>query len=248
MISQFQLFRFIYLVLKKTLLYVVKIYLCYKRQSLKTEAEGLKKELGINYFTQDLWTKFCNNFIQLSYFNIPELEIKGFTQTAASQILRILWRFNEKTQNLINEKISKLSISSPYTGFHIRGGDKIIEANIVNGDEYIQKAIKNKAYKNAFILTDDYRIFESISSKYHDWNFTTLCKSNERGYIHEEYMKLNKEEKFSKLLNLISSVEILSKANHFYGTYTSNPGMFLGMKMGKNRMTGLDKNNWITRW
>ena len=165
-----------------------------------------------------------------------ELEINGFTQDVAGQVLRIVWKLNPSVKQQIDDKISYLSMTSPYTGFHIRGGDKIIEANIINSDMYIQSAIKNNSPKNAFILTDDYRIFESICNKFPDWTFTTLCKENERGYIHEEYMKL------------ISSVEILSKSSKFYGTYTSNPGMFLGMRMGKKNMVGLDRKNWITRW
>ena len=218
------------------------------RRILKNEAEQLKKELGIDYFTQDLWPKFCNNFTQFNHFHIPELEINGFTQDAAGQVLRIVWKLNPSVKQQIDDKLSHLSMKSPYTGFHIRGGDKIIEANIINGDKYIQSAIKNHSPKNAFILTDDYRIFESICNKYPDWTFTTLCKENERGYVHEEYMKLNSSEKFSLLINLISSVEILSKSIKFYGTYTSNPGMFLGMRMGKKNMVGLDRKNWITRW
>ena len=155
---------------------------------------------------------------------------------------------NQNVKQQINENISHLSITLPYTGFHIRGGDKIIEANVIKGDKYIQCAIKNHSPNNAFILTDDYRIFESICNKYPEWSFRTLCKENEHGYIHEEYMKLNSAEKFSQLINLISSVEILSKSIKFYGTYTSNPGMFLGMRMGKKNMVGLDRKNWITRW
>ena len=218
------------------------------RRHLKKEVELLKNELGIEYFTQDLWGKFCTNFTQYNHFNIPELEIKGTTQEAAQQILKLLWKFNPKIQNQIDEHISQVSIHSPYTGFHIRGGDKIIEADVISGNDYIDKAISDGTPKNAFVLTDNYRIFESLCNKYPEWHFSTLCQKEEHGYFYKEYMNLNDEEKFSRLINLLSSVEILSNSVRFYGTYTSNPGMFLGMRMSKKNMVGLDRKTWITRW
>lgn len=218
------------------------------RKPMKRAAEALKKELGIDYFTQDIWGKMCNNFTQFNRFNIPELGIKGNTQKAAGQLLPLLWKFSPEFQKKLELRFSTVKMACPYTGFHIRGGDKIIEADVVQGEKYIEKAIINHSPRNAFILTDDYRIFNALQNKYTDWNFQTLCGETETGYFHEEYMKLSAEEKFDKLINLIASVSILSDSCRFYGTYTSNPGMFLGMKMGKERMTGLDRKTWITRW
>lgn len=217
---------------------------------LKKEVNDLKRELNVDYFTQDLWKKFCNNFTQFNYYNIPELEIKGFTQVAAYQLLRFVWKFNSEILNKIEDRTASIkdSLNELYTGFHIRGGDKVIEANLIAGENYIEKAIKDNSPKTAFILTDDYRIFESVSNKYSDWTFYTLCGQNERGYFHEEYMKLTESQKFDQLINLISSVELLSKSQRFYGSYTSNPGMFLGMRMKKGSMVGIDRRNWITRW
>lgn len=212
------------------------------------ETEKLKKELNITYLTHNLWKKFNNYYFAYQYFSFPELEVKGFTREIARYFIEMVWQYNAKTKEKIEILKSKIHLPIDYTGFHIRGGDKIIEHSIVAGNEYINLANKIKTPKTGFILTDDYRIFESMCINYPEWEFQTLCNKNEHGYFHEEYMKLSKEQKAEQLLNLFAAVDILSYSTCFFGTYTSNPGMFLAMKMKKNKMVGLDYKQWKIRW
>jgi len=37
----------------------------------------------------------------------------------------------------------------------------------------------------------------------------------------------------------------LNKAQIFIGTYSSNPGMYLGMRMPKNKTVGVDFDKWL---
>ena len=54
-------------------------------------------------------------------------------------------------------------------------------------------------------------------------------------------------QKFEQLINLIASVEIISKSEKFIGTYNANPGMFLGMKMPTSKIYGMDRKHWDYR-
>ena len=40
-------------------------------------------------------------------------------------------------------------------------------------------------------------------------------------------------------------MEVLRNADIFVGTYSSNPGMFLGMCMDENRVYGIDFDKWL---
>ena len=43
---------------------------------------------------------------------------------------------------------------------------------------------------------------------------------------------------------MFASMELLSRASITFCTYSSNIGMFLGMRMG-NRAIGIDMDNWM---
>ena len=46
------------------------------------------------------------------------------------------------------------------------------------------------------------------------------------------------------MIKLFASMEILRKSNYFVGTYSANPGMFLGMCMEKDKTFGVDLDKW----
>lgn len=214
-----------------------------EREKLRPSVETLKSELQVEYFTQDLWLQFT----EYLYFDIPELEIKGKTEVAARQIMPIIWNFNDKIQHIIDDRIQSLKLPSSYTGFQLRGGDKNIETAIIPGTEYITKANQLGCTKNGFILTDDYRIFLDVQRAFPNWRFYTLCSEEEHGYFYDEYMSLSPKEKFDRLINLITAIEVLSHSEKFIGTYNANPGMFLGMVMQADRIVGMDRKKWDYR-
>ena len=63
-------------------------------------------------------------------------------------------------------------------------------------------------------------------------------------YYLKEFRKLDNKTKKSQHLRLFASMQILEHARYFIGTLSSNPGMFLGMRMEPERCKLLDCNEW----
>ena len=132
-----------------------------------------------------------------------------------------------------------------YVGFHIRRGDKILETNEFPNSLYIRKSIKIcNSNRSAFVLTDDYNVIKELKEMFSDWNFYTLTNPNEKGYEFSEYISKPVDDRRRDMIKLFASMEILRKSNFFIGTYSSNPGMFLGMCMEKEKTFGVDLVKW----
>lgn len=203
-----------------------------------------KKSRRFDYFTYHLWNKFRSHEMITKHFAIPELGIKGDIQDATSILIKLTWRFNKRTQDRVEKLISSVKLPPDYIGFHIRGGDKGKEYKIIEPYDYFQKALKLSPNRNAFVLTDDYRIIEELEIKLPEWHIYTLCGKGERGYMHKEFSKKSSEYKDENLIKLFSSVEILNKSELFIGTFSSNPGMYMGMRKPKSKCVGIDFESW----
>jgi hypothetical protein len=94
-------------------------------------------------------------------------------------------------------------------------------------------------------LTDDYRIIQETQAKYPDWKIYTLCTEDERGYHHQEFMKEPVPIIRKKLIRLFASIEILRNSQLFIGTFSSNPGMFLGMLMEPDTCIDVEGRDWL---
>ncbi len=196
------------------------------------------------YFTYELWNKFHNQKMESIFFNIPELSIKGNLREATSKLVKMTWRFNEPTKVEVEQLIRKLNLPEEYIGFHMRRGDKEIECEIRSIHEYIEKAKLLTTIRNAFILTDDFGIIQDLVVEYPQWTFYTLCNQNEKGYFHEDFMKMATDFKNENQIRLFASIEILASAKIFIGTYSSNPGMYLGMRLPVNQCYAIDFDSW----
>jgi hypothetical protein len=75
------------------------------------------------FLTFELRQYFRNKTFERKQFYIPELEINGGLWDACHVLVKLTWRYNEVTQNTINQLISSLSLPESYIGFHIRSGD-----------------------------------------------------------------------------------------------------------------------------
>lgn len=206
------------------------------------------------YFTQDLWYHMHKELWENvedkwgKKYVIPELGIEGNLNEVCRSLVRMTWRYNKSTQDEISNMIQSLNLPDQYLGFHIRQGDKFVENTLLSPDKYIETAMKEFNIHSAFILTDDYTVIEELRSKYQDWNIYTLCTEEERGYFYEDFQKQNdKQVKRSSHLRLFASMDIIARSQCFYGTFTSNPGMYLGMRMPLNKCRGLDTETWIWR-
>jgi hypothetical protein len=179
------------------------------------------------------------------HYDIPELGIYGDLQDACRALVDMTWRFNNRTKARVEDLISSLHLPESYIGFHVRAGDKSIETGLLDVSKYISNIPVDYPSKNVFVLTDDYLIVEKFRKLLNDWNIYTLCGEEERGYFHEEFQKRRDPESIRKSHEtLFASMDILRNSDLFIGTFSSNPGMFLGMVMDKHRVCGVDVHLW----
>jgi hypothetical protein len=178
------------------------------------------------------------------HFDIPELGINGNLRDACRVLINMTWRYNSFTQEQVQNLITSLHLPEHYIGFHVRMGDKITETNLFDVEEYIKKMPPDYPVKNAFVLTDNYLVIEQFQRLLNDWNIYTLCGKEERGYFHQEFQKQQSAFIRKSHETLFASMDILSESDLFIGTFNSNPGIFMGMKMDKQKVFGVDKQQW----
>lgn len=207
-----------------------------------------KRLRGIDYLTHDLWRNFKNEKFAQRRFNIPELGINGDILDATRILHKLVWRYNEPTRKAVTARRDAVGLPARYLGLHIRVGDKVIEHEVFGAAQYMSKAVSLSPVREAFVLTDDYGVIERLRLEYPEWRFFTTCAPTERGYFHDEYQKLDAQAKASQLLNLFAAMDILAESEYFIGTFSSNPGMNLGMRMPQGRVHGVDYNTWKITW
>lgn len=207
----------------------------------------VKKINNIDYLTQDFWKYFHDDISKFSeeIFDIPELGINKLSLLdSARLIIKGIWSYNLNTLLLVNEIKNQVELPEKYISIHVRSGDKFLEKELHLMHEYMNK-VNDLNEKNIFVLTDDYAVVEALWSEYKDYNFFTLCNPDERGYFHKEFIKKSPEEKYNKHVSLFANIDICASSKKFIGTYSSNPGMYMGMRIGENNCIGIDYDNWI---
>ena len=198
-----------------------------------------------NLFENNIFWYLHSNWFGETHFFIPELGIDGNIRDALKVIIPMVYRFNDKYTKLINEFIERINLPTEYVSFHIRGGDKVIERELVAPNDYFKMAEKETECRNAFVFTDDYYIYQKVKEDNPNWNVYTSAFEYEEGFVLRAFSKKDDETLRQELVKIFSSVQIVLNSKLFYGTYSSNPGMFIGMQMDEDRMKGLDYNKWI---
>lgn len=194
------------------------------------------------YLTFDVFRKCRDRKLEQHSYNIPELNFSGDLLSLTSQIINVIYRFNEQTELEINSMIAALDLPDQYVGLHIRCGDKFIEHEQMDCSSYIAKAEKLSLLRVAFVFTDDYRVIETLRKDYADWTFYTLTEFSERGYVHSDFCIIPPLVKRKTMVKLFASMEILRNSELFVGTFSANPGMFMGMC--KEKSYGVDMEKW----
>jgi hypothetical protein len=197
------------------------------------------------YLTHELWNGFRDTELTQQQFSLPELGIRGSLREGCREIIKMIWRYNPETRASVTNLARQLGLTEKYIGFHIRGGDKFREDQLHPVADYFNKAIQLSACRTAFVLTDDYRMIESIREQYPEWRIYTLCRPEEQGYYHQEFMKRDKSWIRQQTLRLLASTDILAGAEYFIGTFSSNPGMFMGMRMNLDKCIDVDGREWL---
>ena len=168
--------------------------------------------------------KFDDN----TYFNIPELGIKGGYLDAFKVMVNITWRLNNRVKKEAYKLIDELNLSDNYVGCQIRGGDKVTETELLSSEFYFQIISEKKCLtKDIFVLTDDYRIFQLLQDKHPEVHWLTLCSSDEKGYVNSNFSSKSGDIKWRQMVRFIASIEILMKASLFIGSITAGPSFFL---------------------
>ena len=188
---------------------------------------------------------FCRSgWFEHSHFHIPELCINGDIRQAMKVIIPIVYRFNKKYINIINDFNKKLELPKNYISLHVRAGDKITERELITPQAYMEKVKSLSTCHNIFVATDDYRIFEQLRNDNPDYVFYTSTSPEEKGNDTEKLLASSKEVIRNNLIEMFASVELFLQSELFVGTYSSNPGLFVGMQIDE-RMVGMDYDRWL---
>ena len=186
--------------------------------------------------TFELWDTFRN-------IDKTELTTEE-TKRLSGLLINEIYRFNPPIRKRIDSMIDSLNLHGPFIGFHIRGGDKHFEHELLSVDKYISRAEQLSDIRQGFISTDDYRNFETLCKQYPNWHFYTLTPPTDQGYFQDQFTKLTPQQRREELLIMFASMELLCRADLAICTYSSNIGMFLGMRIGE-RAVGIDMDNWM---
>lgn len=160
------------------------------------------------------------------HYYIPELGIEGDYLTAYSIVAKMIWQFQPEVGVQMANICNMLNLSHDHAAVQIRGGDKVTETALIGGDRIIQ-SLNPAAGSSVFVLTDDYRLFEEVSTAFPDVFFATLCRSDERGYVHQDFCKTPPRQKRDAIVRLITSVDILLHSRSFVGSITTGPSRFV---------------------
>lgn len=217
-----------------------------KRLKYKWIVGAYKTLFNVTYLTQDVWQFHRDRAFADTLFELPELGLPHASVLDVTQpLIAAIWRYNDQSAPLVAELIATAGLPAEYISIHVRAGDKFMEAGVFDFSEYMRPAEELGDIRHAFILTDDYTVMEQLRAQYPAWQFYTLCQVDERGYFHYEFLKQSPEYKFQAHLKLFASMDICAASARFIGTYSSNPGMFMGMRIGEERCYCLDYPRWL---
>ena len=197
-----------------------------------------------NDILNDIYWYCRSGWVENSHFQIPELGIDGDIRQAMKVIIPIVYRFNDEYTSIIDKYIRNLNLPNEYISLHVRAGDKITERNLITPQAYLEKAKMYSDCRNIFVATDDYRIFEMLRDNNPHYSFYTLTSPEEKGYDQDIFVQSSKESIQHNLIEMFASIKIFLQSILFVGTYSSNPGMFVGMQLD-NKMIGMDFDNWL---
>lgn len=209
-------------------------------------ALAYRKLRGIDYLTQDLWERHRDPAFVKEPVTIPDLGwVNLRVYEAARSIIAAYWRYNAQSAAIIKGFVESVPLPEKYISIHVRAGDKSEETQLRGFTEYMAVAEKIATNNQVFVLTDDYTVVESLRSQYRDWQFHTLCEPTERGYFQNDFLQKDKSVKYQHQLRLFAELDIAAASNKFIGTYSSNIGMYMGMRIGTENCFCLDFPEWV---
>ena len=204
----------------------------------------LYKIFSRNDILNDIYWYCRGGWFEHSHFCVPELGINGDIRQAMKVIIPIVYRFNDKYTTIINQFIEDLNLPDEYISLHVRAGDKVTERKLITPQDYLEKAKLHSDCHNIFVATDDYRIFEQLKDNNSEYTFYTSTSPEEKGYDQDKFVQSSKDYVQHNLIEMFASIQVFLQSSLFVGTYSSNPGMFVGMQLDE-RMIGMDFDRWL---
>lgn len=204
----------------------------------------LYKFLTNNILLNDTYWYCRSGWFEHNHFYIPELEIDGDLRQAMKVIIPIVYRFNLEYKTIIQKEKDKIGLPNEYIGLHVRAGDKKTERELIIPQNYLETAKKTTKCKHVFLSTDDYRIYEQLRDTNPDYIFYTTTSPEEKGYDQNVAVHSSNGHIRRNLIELFTSIDIFLHSKLFVGTYSSNPGLFIGMQID-DRMVGMDYDRWL---
>ena len=197
-----------------------------------------------NDILNDIYWYCRSGWFEHSHFCIPELGIDGDIRQAMKVIIPIVYRFNDKYTTIINQFIEDLNLPDEFISLHVRAGDKVTERRLITPQDYLEKAKLHSDCHNIFVATDDYRIFEQLKDNNSEYTFYTSTSPEEKGYDQDKFVQSSKDYVQHNLIEMFASIQVFLQSSLFVGTYSSNPGMFVGMQLDE-KMIGMDFDKWL---
>ena len=199
--------------------------------------------IGVKYLTYQLFGRIrAQDFSERIV--IPELNIDGNLIECCHEIIKQTWLYQPNVKPIIADNIRQLDLPEEYVGIHIRGGDKVIEHELFKVSDYIKAVQTLTECKNIYVATDEFDYVKALQTNFPDYTFFTRCRPEASGFVQDAFNVQSKEYKRTALLDLFTDVDVLNAGTFFVGAYTSNIGMYLGMRRGVDKCYCLDNNDW----
>ena len=137
-----------------------------------------------------------------------------------------IYSLNSSVTSRVQERKRSLQVSSPYCVFHIRRGDKIIEASYVEIQKYISryKALFPKLDVPIYLMTDSVSVVDTCLARLpSDLVFGhSVLPIQQTGYDQATFNSLPQIDRYKNTLEIIIDLEIARGSEFFFGTPTSN--------------------------
>lgn len=210
-------------------------YLLHDSKTVKS----IKKKYHFDYFTQDIWNDFNH------YMKSNEKVICPFTNAEISSLSfynlldSAIWKYNNTVREELNIRLDPFQ-EDKFVGIHIRRGDKITEAKYSALESYMDCVKEHSSLKRVFVATDDYTTYKDLCAQYPDYDFFTFARPENSGYQQGAFNRLDGVTRYNNTLDLFADIEMLTKADSFIGTFTSNVGQFMIIHRNGNNCYMID--------
>ena len=185
------------------------------------------------YLTYELWDKIRH---MDEGHSLEEIRLR------CSEIIKRIYSFNDETLREIEVIKQSITIDGTYVSMHVRRGDKVCEHCNVDLSKYV--SAMEGTWDRVYVMSDDYEIVKAAKLAMPNSSIFTLTAPDAAGYDHASYMRQDAKQKSNKLISLLAEMEILAGAEKIICTFSSNLGMFIGMReIGKT--VGVDYKDWL---